>query len=265
MDIDKIIEGVAEEARKKNIPENTRNFYRSEKLENDFDGFGGCLLDEKRKSIEELLKLDLTNEDVKTEIYKTILEDIEAIIAGYLEKSTDVNAEKGMQKCYLETWQDCANYIGVYYFKSNKLLHDKERERKEGGTRYNEVLLNITLEIYETLCSKYRKQFFIYDALRFMGIDKDYMYKLSEMHSRLAKKAHTAQEASYRTALASGRSNVTAMAILLNHDYDYTRTTQVIHTNERQQIGAEHLPQLMTQDIVVEQIGAAGQDQAENL
>ena len=41
------------------------------------------------------------------------------------------------------------------------------------------------------------------------------------------------QESSMRTALASGRSNVTAMAILLNHDYDYTRTTQVIHTSER--------------------------------
>ena len=41
------------------------------------------------------------------------------------------------------------------------------------------------------------------------------------------------QESSMRTALASGRSNVTAMAILLNHDYDYTRTTQVVHTVDK--------------------------------
>ena len=63
------------------------------------------------------------------------------------------------------------------------------------------------------------------------------------------KKAHTVQEDSMRTALASGRSNVTAMAILLNHDYDYTRTTQVKHTNGRDNLTADKLPQL-TQDIV---------------
>ena len=49
------------------------------------------------------------------------------------------------------------------------------------------------------------------------------------------------QESSMRTALASGRSNVTAMAILLNHDYDYTRTTQVIHTTDKTK-SADALP-----------------------
>ena len=69
------------------------------------------------------------------------------------------------------------------------------------------------------------------------------MYKLNNIHADLLKKAHTAQESSYRTALASGRSNVTAMAILLNHDYDYTRTTQVIHTSDKIK-SADTLPTL---------------------
>ncbi len=54
-----------------------------------------------------------------------------------------------------------------------------------------------------------------------------------------------------RTALASGRSNVTAMAILLNHDYDYTRTTQVIHTSDSKRLTADNLPKLeQPQDVV---------------
>ena len=66
-----------------------------------------------------------------------------------------------------------------------------------------------------------------------MGLSMDCLYNLSSIHSDMLKKAHTKQEASMRTALASGRSNVTAMAILLNHDYDYTRTTQIVHTVDR--------------------------------
>ena len=47
---------------------------------------------------------------------------------------------------------------------------------------------------------------------------------------------------------------VTAMAILLNHDYDYTRTTQVIHSNDTKSLCAENLPRLaQNQDIVTDE------------
>ena len=75
------------------------------------------------------------------------------------------------------------------------------------------------------------------------------MYLLNDLHAAVLKKAHTAQEGSMRAALASGRSNVTAMAILLNHDYDYTRTTQVIHTSDSKQLRADDLPQLLPDDL----------------
>ena len=93
-----------------------------------------------------------------------------------------------------------------------------------------------------------------------MGVSKELMWRLSELHGDLLKKAHNAQESSMRSALASGRSNVTAMAILLNHDYDYTRTTQVIHTSGSDKLTADRLPELVqdqqpkskTLDIVVD-------------
>ena len=69
------------------------------------------------------------------------------------------------------------------------------------------------------------------------------------------------QESSMRTALASGRSNVTAMAILLNHDYDYTRTTQVIHTTEQIK-SADTLPCLNDEKTL--KIGYQNQEKIQN-
>ena len=99
------------------------------------------------------------------------------------------------------------------------------------------------MEVYEHFCRLYRKQFFIYDCALFLGISRDTIYKLNTTYTDALKKAHTMQESSMRTALASGRSNVTAMAILLNHDYDYTRTTQVVHTIDKIK-SADSLPML---------------------
>ena len=69
------------------------------------------------------------------------------------------------------------------------------------------------------------------------------LFRSNTTYTDALKKAHTMQESSMRTALASGRSNVTAMAILLNHDYDYTRTTQVVHTIDKIK-SADSLPML---------------------
>ena len=142
--------------------------------------------------------------------------------------------------CNLETWQACADDIGRYYFKKNKYLVESHRR----GGAYREELLILAMEVYEHFCRLYRKQFFIYDCAMFLGITRETIYELSSKYSDMLKKAHTMQESSMRTALASGRSNVTAMAILLNHDYDYTRTTQVIHTTDKIK-SADTLPTLL--------------------
>lgn len=176
-----------------------------------------------------LLEADLLTDEIKDSIYRRFKEDIEEFINDFLSRSEDKNAKKGMLYCNLETWQACADDIGRYYFKQNKYLIDSHRK---GGV-YREDLLILAMEVYEHFCRLYRKQFFIYDCALFLGINRDTIYELSNKHADMLKKAHTMQESSMRTALASGRSNVTAMAILLNHDYDYTRTTQVIHTTEQ--------------------------------
>ena len=176
-----------------------------------------------------LLNKELLTDEIKDSIFKKFTEDIETLICDFLARSEDKNARKGMIYCNLETWQACADDIGRYYFKSNRYLIDTNRK----GVAYREELLIVAMEVYEHFCRLYRKQFFIYDCALFLGINRDTIYELSNRHADMLKKAHTMQESSMRTALASGRSNVTAMAILLNHDYDYTRTTQVIHTTDK--------------------------------
>lgn len=193
----------------------------------------------------DLIKSDLQNEDIKSAIYDRFKDDIEIYIDDYLTRCKDPQAVNGMIKCCLETWQACITDIGRNYFLKNKYLKDLNKIAAGGGVAYHDDLLSIALELYEYLCYEYKKQFFIYDACRFMGISKDLMFRLSELHSELLKKAHACQESSMRSALASGRSNVTAMAILLNHDYDYTRTTQVIHSTSSDRLSADRLPDLM--------------------
>lgn len=186
--------------------------------------------------------------DGQREIYKRFYADVLNLIEIYTDSCPDPHAKDGMYKCSLETWQAIIHDIGLNYFHDNKYLMDLEKAAQRGGIIYNDDLLEIALNLYENLCNKYRKQFFIYDCCLFMGLSNDCMYKLNDLRNDILKKAHTKQEASMRAALASGRSNVTAMAILLNHDYDYTRTTQVIHTSGAQQITADQLPQLSSDD-----------------
>lgn len=195
---------------------------------------------------------DLKNEDIRAAIFERYQADCNILIDEFISTSDDPQASNGMYKCSLETWKTCAATIGRNYFLKYKLVRDYKRERAEGGLRLNNDLMDVGLALYEYYCNKFRKQFFIYDSAKFLGLSLDSMYTLSELHARYLKKAHSIQEDSMRTALASGRSNVTAMAILLNHDYDYTRTTQVIHTDSRQNLTADKLPQLsQVQDIVL--------------
>lgn len=191
-----------------------------------------------------LSQLDLKNIDIRAKILDRWRADLLVFIDNYLLTCPDPHASEGMYKCSLETWKACANRIGLDYFLKYKLVRDYKREAREGGLRLNGDLIDIGLVLYEGFCNEFRKQFFVYDACKFLGISLDYMYTLNDMHARYMKKAHSIQEDSMRSALASGRSNVTAMAILLNHDYDYTRTTQVIHTSQNNAKLADSLPTL---------------------
>ena len=190
--------------------------------------------------LETLLNADVLTDDIKDSIYSHFIEDIQEIISEYLKGNHDKNASKGMLYCTLETWQACVDDIGRLYFKKNNYLVNR---CASNGGKYREDLLIIAMEVYEHFCRLYRKQFFIYDCALFLGISRDTIYKLNTTYTDMLKKAHTMQESSMRTALASGRSNVTAMAILLNHDYDYTRTTQIVHTVDRIK-SADSLPML---------------------
>lgn len=190
--------------------------------------------------LESLLNTDILTDEIKDSIYSHFIEDIQEIISEYLKGSHDKNASKGMLYCTLETWQACVDDIGRLYFKKNNYLVNR---CASNGGKYREDLLIIAMEVYEHFCRLYRKQFFIYDCALFLGISRDTIYKLNTTYTDMLKKAHTMQESSMRTALASGRSNVTAMAILLNHDYDYTKTTQIVHTVDRIK-SADSLPML---------------------
>lgn len=195
-------------------------------------------------ALSDLVLSDLMNEDVKIEIYNRFKADIEKYIDNFLLTCKDAHAPDGMYKCSLETWQCCVNEIGLNYFNKYKYLRDIKRIRAGGGQYFKNELLTIGIVLYESLCLEYRKQFFIYDCCKFLGMSLDTMYELNNMHTDILKKAHSMQESSLRSGLVSGRSNVTALAILLNHDYNYTKTTEIIHHTDSGDKSADKLPDL---------------------
>lgn len=194
---------------------------------------------------EQLVRMDLNNEAVRVAIYKRFRSDAVNYIDAFADSPDCKDNKNNMYSCSHDTWSACIREFGIDYFISNKYLHDRDRERREGGSRLNDILLSIALEVYESLCGLYKKTFQIYECCYFMGIGKDLIYKLSDLHAELLKKAHTGQENSLRIGAISNRGNVTGYAILLNHDYDYTRTTQVIHSTSSDRISADRLPDLM--------------------
>ena len=193
------------------------------------DGTGGS----PGRDIHDLLDIDFPTESDLIEIFTIWKNDLEVYIDEYAKKSGDPHGNDGMYKCSLETWEACVSDIGRDYYIKNRYLYDVKKNRAVGGVAYRDDLLMIGMEVYEYFCNRYRKQFFIYDCTRFLGLSKEVLYRLNNIHSDMLKRAHTCQEASMRAALASGRSNVTAMAILLNHDYNYTKTTEIIHSSDR--------------------------------
>lgn len=196
---------------------------------------------------EQLVRMDLNDEAVRVAIYKRWRADSIDMIDSFIDSPLcrDSKANNGMFACSHDTWEACITDIGIDYFKKYKYIHDRERERTEGGARFNDDLMAIGLEVYEYLCNIYRKAFQPYDACRYLGISKDYMYQLSELHGLYMKKASTASENSLRIGAITGRGNITGNIMMLNHDHGYVRTAEVIHSTSSDRISADRLPDLM--------------------
>lgn len=237
-DIDKLIESVVDEVIKEKKEGENAPFLRDLKKNQEKN--------KPENDLQILCAKEIKTEEEEEKIYRRFLGDAQTYIESFVDspECKDVNADKGMFKCTHETWAFCIRSFALDYFKKYKYLHNISRERKEGGKRLDGNLLRIGLEVYETLCDEYRKVFQVYDVCQFLGIDKENMYTLSEMHTNFLKKAHSATENSLRIGIVSGRGNVTGHALLLNHDYEYTRTTQVIHTSDNGHISARDLPRL---------------------
>ena len=235
MDIDRIIENIA-----KDVKKGAAGAAGGDDL--------GAGPDIKNMSLLDLCRLQIKDDLIKIEIYKRIKAAAETYINEYTAGPLcrDTNKSQGMFKCSHDTFQACIREFGIDYFKTNKLLHDVYRERREGGARLADDLLEIGLEVYESICNEFKKVFQIVDCCAFLGISKEYIYTLSELHTLFLKKLHTSTENSLRIGALTGRGNVTGHAIILNHDYDYTRTTQVIHTQGPAVVAADRLPVLDT-------------------
>jgi hypothetical protein len=145
MDIDKCIENTIKEVKQARSAQNDGNFcLDQEKTE--------CKnFDFQQMTLKELCDSEILDEDTKIEIYQRMLSDAQEYIDSFVDspRCKDPNADKGMIKCYHETFQYICKEFGINYFIKNRYLHHTARERKEGGYRFRDELLEIGLEVYE--------------------------------------------------------------------------------------------------------------------
>ena len=195
--------------------------------------------------LEDLLRADILTDDIQLEIYNRFRAAAVAFIDEWVQGPAcyDLKAQN-MMYCSYDTWQACITDFGRSYFLKNKLLHDYKRERLEGGTRYRDDVMIIGLLVYEDLCSLYKKVFQIYAAALFLGVRAENMQRLNAAHGQWLKTAHGIQENSLRAGALNNRGSTVGYAMILNHDYNYTKTSEVIHTTARQELTASSLPQI---------------------
>lgn len=196
-------------------------------------------------ALNDLLTADIITDDIRMEIYNRFKAAAVKFIDDYINspQNYDLKAVNMFYASY-DTWQTCIKEFGRQYFQKNKLLHDIKREAVEGGARLRDDLLLIGLDVYESLCGQYKKVFQVYACALFLGVSVDNMHKLNTAHGRWTKSAHGAAENSLRSGALNNRGSTVGYAMILNHDYAYTKTTEVIHTTGHQEIAAANLPQL---------------------
>lgn len=245
MDIDRIIDDVI--SIEKTEPKTLPNIQKSAS-------------DQTEKTMLELLSDDLSNEDVRIEIYKRFKADSMAYFDSFASASKDTKKDNGMFACSQDTFNACCREFGIDYFKKNKYLHNFRRERSEGGIRYDDDLLCIGLEVFESLCDIYHKSFQVANCCYYLGISKQYIYRLNDLHSTYLKNAHFATENNMRMGVVSNRGNTTGYIMLMNHDYNYVRTSEVIHTSNNTEISADRLPELLPESLKIDDMSGTLND-----
>lgn len=152
-----------------------------------------------------------------------------------------------MSKARQPRWSACCMYIGQ---RVNKKLI-RPQERRDGGkwTGLDTNVMDALLPLWLFYCSTYDKAPMRADFGHFCGASLEWVYSTNEKlltpeRIRLTKKLTEIQEAGLSALISDGSRNPTGAIAILNHWHNWTNTSVVVHTSDKQAISAVQLPKL---------------------
>lgn len=173
---------------------------------------------------------------------------IESAVDDFMQYKCKEPKKDSMTQCTEDTWAACCSFIGREVFKKHKLLHDKERERKEGGIIYDIERVSAGQDLYKQYCAMYNKMYSIMGCADFLGVSDDYIYgctggqRSNPSRRVFREKSLKDREESLRRGVVGGRKGSTlGYTVLLNHDNGYS-TQKVEHVTTEKTETAAALP-----------------------
>jgi hypothetical protein len=185
-----------------------------------------------------------TVEDVPGVLPDNVPGLVQDIIVSFCEQNNIADLSKERQP----RWSAACMVVGGSLFKKSKILHDMEREKKNGGIVYDVGRVSALADVWLYLCSVFCKAPMVTDFAFFAGVSDSWLYGvgspdgLTPARSALLKKLKYAQESGLSSMIVDGRQNPTGALAALNHWHGWTQTREVIHTSAAAASSAGSLP-----------------------
>lgn len=158
-------------------------------------------------------------------------DDICAIIDGF----ADSHGIQDKQKIHPLQFGAACTLVGVS-IKKRGILLDVERNRREGGVKYNPHKVLALLYLYEYICSCYKQVPFSHNFPKFAGVSREYFNDyakqgLTSSHLAIAQKAHEIQRAGLVDAVNGGGSATVGNIFLSKALAGLQESTTVVHVS----------------------------------
>ena len=169
-------------------------------------------------------------------------DDICAIIDGF----ADSHGIQDKQKIHPLQFGAACTLVGVS-IKKRGILLDVERNRREGGVKYNPHKVLALLYLYEYICSCYKQVPFSHNFPKFAGVSREYFNDyakqgLTSSHLAIAQKAHEIQRAGLVDAVNGGGSATVGNIFLSKALAGLQETVTIQHVSAASTPAAVALP-----------------------
>ena len=169
-------------------------------------------------------------------------DDICAIIDGF----ADSHGIQDKQKIHPLQFGAACTLVGMS-IKKRGILLDVERNKREGGVKYDPHKVLALLYLYEYICSCYKQVPFSHNFPKFAGVSREYFNDyakqgLTSSHLAIAQKAHEIQRAGLVDAVNGGGSATVGNIFLSKALAGLQETVTIQHVSAASTPAAVALP-----------------------